>query len=62
MVIVRIHGGLGNQLFQYAFAKELECRGKKVLLDTSILKQPRYKKECNITDFEVSLRAANPGC
>ena len=26
MVTVKLHGGLGNQLFQYAFAKALACR------------------------------------
>ena len=36
MVIVRIWEGLGNQLFQYAFARALQIRtGKKVALDIS---------------------------
>lgn len=32
MIIVRITGGLGNQMFQYAFARTLQARGKKVIL------------------------------
>ncbi len=32
MIIVRITGGIGNQMFQYAFARALQARGKKVLL------------------------------
>lgn len=36
MFIVKITDGLGNQLFQYAFAKSLQIKyGKKVYLDTS---------------------------
>lgn len=35
MIIVRIQGGIGNQLFQYAFYKELEARGKQVYADLS---------------------------
>ncbi len=33
MIIVRIWEGLGNQLFQYAFARKLQTMGKKVYLD-----------------------------
>lgn len=36
MIIVKISGGLGNQLFQYAFAKSLSIkRGLEVKIDTS---------------------------
>lgn len=32
MIVVRISGGLGNQMFQYAFARALQARGKRVYL------------------------------
>jgi len=32
MIFVRITGGLGNQMFQYAFARALQARGRKVAL------------------------------
>lgn len=36
-VIIRYKGGLGNQMFQYAFAKYLEKKGKNVTADISFL-------------------------
>ncbi len=36
MKIVKIQGGLGNQMFQYAFAKALEKKGHDVYLDLSL--------------------------
>lgn len=35
MIIVKIMGGLGNQMFQYAFARKLVSCGKQVKLDLS---------------------------
>lgn len=35
MIIVRVIGGLGNQMFQYALYKKLQVIGKKVKLDIS---------------------------
>ena len=35
MIIVKAIGGLGNQMFQYAYAKVLEQKGHKVKIDIS---------------------------
>lgn len=35
MILVKLQGGLGNQLFQYAFARALAHRGFSVGLDAS---------------------------
>lgn len=51
MVIVRIYGGLGNQLFQYALYRSLEEKGKEAYLDTRILKSEDYRDVRNITLF-----------
>ncbi len=45
MLIVKMQGGLGNQLFQYAFAKGLEHRtGKSVFFDTSEYDSNSFRK------------------
>ena len=33
-IVLGVQGGLGNQLFQFAFATELARRGRRVLFDT----------------------------
>lgn len=38
MIIVRLQGRLGNQMFQYALAKSLQAAGKQVFIDSSMLK------------------------
>ncbi len=70
-MIVKLQGGLGNQMFQYAFAKSLESKGFEVLLDASwynginsVLKQLKknnaeiYKntiRKLEILNFNISL-------
>ncbi len=50
MIIVRIDGGLGNQMFCYAFAIALrESLGKEVLIDSH-----RYKFFPNHTGYELN--------
>lgn len=38
MIIVKLQGRLGNQMFQYALARKLQKQGKEVYIDSSILK------------------------
>lgn len=38
MIIVRLQGRLGNQMFQYALVKSLQSTGKEVMIDSSMLK------------------------
>jgi len=38
LIIVKIIGGLGNQLFQYSYAKSLQQKGYKVKIDISAFK------------------------
>lgn len=53
MILIRLMGGLGNQMFQYAFGRALALRhGAELLLDTSLLAE-----ETTLTkrDFELGV-------
>lgn len=53
MIIIRLSGGLGNQLFQYALARKLKEKGiKKVILDTSYF---HPSKQISVTHRDYSL-------
>lgn len=58
MIVVRLMGGLCNQVFQYALGRSLEARGKEVLFERGIL------NECSariylLDDFKTSIRFAD---
>jgi hypothetical protein len=56
MIIIRLMGGLGNQMFQYAFAKSLSIRyNKKLIIDNTLLN--KLKKNPEITPREYELNA-----
>ena len=44
MIVMRIMGGLGNQLFQYGFALVLADKGREVHLDVSSFRHDKYKR------------------
>jgi hypothetical protein len=53
MICVRLEGGLGNQLFQYAAGRQLAYRhGTELILDTSTLQ--RYSRRTTPRKFELS--------
>lgn len=57
MIIIRLSGGLGNQLFQYALARKLKEKGiKKVMLDASYF---HPSKQISVTYRDYSLRNYN---
>lgn len=45
MIVLKMHGGLGNQMFEYAFGKHIQKQLKQdLLLDISDYKQDFYRK------------------
>lgn len=56
MIFVRITGGLGNQMFQYAFARALQARGEKVVLQWHGHRTKSRHNGCELDDvFETPL-------
>lgn len=60
MIIVKIIGGLGNQMFQYAYAKALEVRGYHVKIDISAFdtytKHGGYQLNNYLTDMDIATK------
>ena len=63
MIISRIHGGLGNQLFQYAVAKSLSLKfGLTFKLDLSPMHNygPDIHRNFDLEEFTLDLSIASP--
>lgn len=60
MIIIRILGGLGNQLFIYAFGRALEINyGLDVSFDTySGFKRDAYNRKFELNNFNVKIKKA----
>lgn len=65
MICVRLEGGLGNQLFQYAAGRALARRhNTDLILDTSALQRTGNKytrRELDVTRFRINSRISKPG-
>jgi len=59
MIIVRILGGLGNQMFQYAYAKSLQQKGFDVQLDISSFKSYKLHGGYQLDKFNIDLKYVN---
>lgn len=55
MIVVKMIGGLGNQIFQYAYAKHLkEIYGGEIVLDVSVYK--KYKiRDFSLENFNIDV-------
>lgn len=69
MYVIRIWEGLGNQLFQYAFAKSLEMKtGKKVYLETQKrfndylpkANTSKVRREYRLDAYNITLEQVDP--
>ena len=68
MIIVRIWEGLGNQMFQYAYARALKEKGMDVRLDLNKAYDNTFEKyrnnaqrENHIQNFRISLPSIDMG-
>ncbi|WP_158838613.1 alpha-1,2-fucosyltransferase [Polaribacter sp. L3A8] len=59
MIVVRILGGLGNQMFQYAYAKALENKGYNVKLDLSEIKKYKLHGGYQLDKYKINLKTAD---
>ena len=63
MIIVKLQGGLGNQLFQVAFARELKSRGREVYLDDALYRRKQIHDGFTLArhaDVGIPLAGAEP--
>lgn len=56
MIIVQICGGLGNQLFQYAYARALQEKGNNVCLASVFYTRYRTQREYSLDNFRIRIR------
>lgn len=62
-IIVRIRGGLGNQLFCYAAARRLALvNNAELIIDdvTGFARDYEYRRKCTLDHFNISARKATP--
>lgn len=59
MIIVRIVGGLGNQMFQYAYAKALQQKGYEVRIDISQFKNYKLHGGYQLHKYQIDLKEAS---
>lgn len=56
MVVVKLMGGLGNQMFQYAIGRNLACKwNTELVLDVSFLLDRTPRKDFIFRDFDLDL-------
>jgi hypothetical protein len=58
MIIVKIIGGLGNQMFQYSYAEMLRANGYKVKLDLSGFDAYKLHGGCQLQNFNTDIESA----
>lgn len=62
MIIVKVQGGLGNQMFQYAFGRALaEKHSQDLYLDCSEYLRPSCKREYGLDHFNIRAKKASCG-
>ena len=58
MIIIRIIGGLGNQMFQYAYAKALRKKGYNLKIDITAFETYKLHGGYQLNKFDLDLKEA----
>lgn len=58
MIIVKIIGGLGNQMFQYAYAKSLQQKGFQVVIDISAFESYKLHGGYQLDKYNIDLNSS----
>jgi hypothetical protein len=58
MIITKIIGGLGNQMFQYAFAKALQQKGYEVKIDISAFETYKLHGGYQLDKYNIDLESS----
>ena len=53
MIIVKIIGGLGNQMFQYAYAKALQQKNYEVKIDISAFEKYKIHSGYQLDKYDI---------
>ncbi len=59
MILIKLTGGLGNQMFQYAFAKSLQNFGYEVKLDISSFETYTLHGGFQLNSYHITLPIAS---
>ncbi|MDD2384956.1 MAG: alpha-1,2-fucosyltransferase [Sulfurospirillaceae bacterium] len=59
MIVIKIMGGLGNQMFQYAYAKALHAKGYAVKLDLSFIQKNTAHHGFGLEYYGIDLESAS---
>lgn len=59
MIIVKVVGGLGNQMFQYAYAKALQQKGYSVQIDISKFKKYKLHGGYQLNKYKIDINTSN---
>jgi hypothetical protein len=61
MIVVKLQGGLGNQMFQYALGRELQrCNGGKMSLDLTLLLDRFPRRNAIPRDYNLDIFGLQP--
>jgi len=59
LIVVKITGGLGNQMFQYAYARALQQKGYEVKIDISAITNHSLHGGYQLDKYNINLKKSS---